>query len=119
MDVLPRDNSAGDDIIGRPDCVAQCMDVYGGVMFHEEKTFTFRFNLDAAFPEDYDGDADNHAWLQEWDKQIKPELLKVVFESLRRHHSWNVHVRNRGISPLDEIEVAMEKDFSKDPSILN
>ena len=88
-------------------------------MFHEEKTFIFRFSLDAAFPEDYDGDADNHAWLQEWDKQIKPELLKVVFESLRRHHSWNVHVRNRGISPLDEIEVAMEKDFSKDPSILN
>ena len=43
-------------------------------MFHEEKTFTFRFSLDAAFPEDYDGEADNHAWLQEWEKQIKPEL---------------------------------------------
>ncbi len=88
-------------------------------MFHEEKTFTFRFSLDAAFPEDYDGDADNHAWLQEWEKQIKPELLKVIFDSLRRHHAWEVHVRNRGISPLDEIEVAMEKDFSKDPTILH
>src|SRR5690242_1561864 len=118
MDVLPRDGGVGGDIIGRPDCVAQCNGVYGGVMFHEEKTFTFRLSLDAAFPEVYEGDADNYAWLQEWEKQIKPELVKVVFESLRRHHAWKVHVRNRGISPLDEIEVAMEKDFSKDPTIL-
>lgn len=88
-------------------------------MFHEDKTFTFRFSLEARFPEDYDGDDDNLGWLREWEKQIKPELLKVVFDSLRRHYSWKVHVRNRGISPLDEIEVAMEKDFSKDPTILH
>jgi hypothetical protein len=88
-------------------------------MFHEEKTFTFRISLDVAFPEDYDGDEDNLAWLREWEKQIKPELLKVIFDSLRRHHDWKVHVRNRGISPLDEIEVAMEKDFSKGPTILH
>lgn len=81
-------------------------------MFQEDKTFTFRFSLEATFPEEYDGDEDNHAWLREWEKQIKPELLKLMFESLRRHPSWKVHVRNRGLSPEDEIEVVMAKDFS-------
>jgi len=30
-----------------------------------------------------------------------------------------VHVRNRGVSPEDEIEIAMMKDFTKDLSPLN
>ena len=63
--------------------------------------------------------ADNHAWLQEWEKHIKPELLKLIFDSLRRRQAWNVHVRNRGMSPQDEIEVAMERDFSQRSSAVN
>lgn len=88
-------------------------------MFREEKTFTVRFTLEATFPEEYEGDADNHAWLQEWEKQIKPELLKQIFETLRRRLTWNVHVRNRGVSPQDEIEIAIERDFSQRSSLLN
>jgi hypothetical protein len=88
-------------------------------MFREEKTFTVRFSLEATFPEDYEGDADNYAWLQEWEKHIKPELLKLIFDSLRRRQAWNVHVRNRGLSPQDEIEVAMERDFSPRSSTVN
>ena len=84
-------------------------------MFHEEKTFTFRFNLEAAFPDEYEGDEDNKVWLQEWERQIKPELLKLIFDSLRRHRSWKVHVRNRGVSPEDEIEISMVKEFSPQP----
>ncbi|HJU04858.1 MAG TPA: hypothetical protein VJ692_06860 [Nitrospiraceae bacterium] len=84
-------------------------------MFQEEKTFNLRFSLEAHFPEDYDGDEDNQAWLQEWEKYIKPDMLKVLFESLRKHRTWSAHVRNRGISPLDEIEIAMVRDISPDP----
>ncbi len=88
-------------------------------MFQEEKTFRFRFTLEASFPEDYEGDADNYAWLQEWDKEIKPELLRLIFDSLRRHPSWSVHVRNRGLSPLDEVEIAMVRDFNTGRSTVN
>jgi len=28
-----------------------------------------------------------------------------------------MHVRNRGLSPNDEIEIAMVKDFRKDPPV--
>lgn len=82
-------------------------------MIEEEKTFTFRFNLEARFPDDYEGDEDNYRWMEEWERLIKPDMLKVIFESLRRHPNWTVHVRNRGISPLEEIEIALVKDHIK------
>lgn len=80
-------------------------------MFLEEKNFTFRFSLEATFPENYEGEEDNYAWLQEWERLVKPELVKTIFEALRRYPAWTVHVRNRGISPEDEIEIAVIKDF--------
>ena len=81
-------------------------------MFHEDKTFNLRFSLEASFPDDYDGDEDNHVWVQDWEQRIKPEMMKILFDFLRRHSAWTVRVRNRGLSPLDEIEIAMARDFS-------
>ena len=81
-------------------------------MFQEEKTFNLRFTLEARFPDNYDGDEDGQIWVKEWEQQLKPELVKMVFDYLRRHPAWTVHVRNRGASPLDEIEIAMLKDFT-------
>lgn len=83
-------------------------------MFEEEKTFTLRFNLVAGFPEDYDGDDDEYAWLHDWETRIKPDLLKTVVAALRAHPSWSVHVRNRGMSSTDEVEIALQKTFSTD-----
>lgn len=57
-------------------------------MYQEEKTFTFRFSLEASFSDDYEGEEDNQVWAQEWETRIKPDLLKALFESLRRHRSW-------------------------------
>lgn len=82
-------------------------------MYQEEKTFTLRFSLEASFSDDYEGEEDNQAWVREWEARIKPELLKVLFESLRQHRSWQTHVRNRGKSPADEIEIVLTRDFSK------
>lgn len=81
-------------------------------MTNEEKQFCLRFSLEAHFPEEYEGEEDNYEWLKDWDNHIKPELLKVVFDALRRHPLWTVHVRNRGLSPQDEIEIAMTKDLT-------
>ena len=80
-------------------------------MYHEEKTFNLRFHLEAQFPEEYDGDEDAHAWEYDWDTRIKPEIIKAVFEALRNAPSWSSHIRNRGKSSADEIEIAMMKVF--------
>ena len=81
-------------------------------MYQEEKTFTLRFTLEASFPDDYDGEEDRHAWVQDWESRIKPHLLKTLFESLRQRPAWKSHVRNRGVSPADEIEIVLSRDFS-------
>ena len=61
-----------------------------------EKSFTIRFSLAAkiseALWEDDDFEADD--WLTEWE----------------------AHIRNRGISSLDEIEIAVERSFVVPPS---
>lgn len=80
-------------------------------MFTEDKVFSLRFCLEATFPEDYDGDADQHHWLGEWEGAIKADVLKAVFAALRRHPGWTARVRNRGMSEQDEIEIVMSKDF--------
>jgi len=74
-------------------------------MYQEEKSFTLRFSLEASFPDDYEGDEEHQAWVG--------DLLKALFESLRQHRSWRTHVRNRGKSPADEIEIVLARDFSK------
>ncbi len=82
-------------------------------MYQEEKTFTLRFSLEASFPDDYEGEEDNQAWVREWEARIKPDLLKVLFESLRQQRAWQAHIRNRGKSPEDEVEIVLARDFSK------
>jgi hypothetical protein len=86
-------------------------------MYQEDKTFTLRFSLEARFPDDYEGDDDHHAWLRGWEARMKPELIRAVFEALRRSTHWTVHTRNRGKSPEDEIEVVLERDFSQSQSL--
>ena len=81
-------------------------------MYQEDKTFTLRFSLEARFPDDYEGDDDDHAWLRNWETRIKPDLIKTVFESLRRTPEWKARTRNRGKSPDEEIEIVLERDYS-------
>jgi len=81
------------------------------IVVREEKTFNLRLTLEAEFPDDYEGDEDEYKWVREWDQDLKPALLKLIFDSLRKHSSWKAHVRNRGASPLDEIEIALVKSF--------
>ena len=82
-------------------------------MHREEQSFNLRFTVEASFPDDYEGAEDQRAWTGEWEARIKPDILKMVFESLRRQPGWAAHIRNRGKSALDEIEVVVERDFGK------
>jgi hypothetical protein len=79
-----------------------------------EKTFTLRFSLLANIPDELWGDEDfeEDAWLDQWETGIKPGLVRVIFAHLRCFPGWQVRVRNRGISPADEIEVVLERTLS-------
>ena len=85
-------------------------------MYQEEESFNLRFSLEAQFPDEYDGEDDEMAWLKEWESQVKPEIVKSIFQTLERHPGWAARFRNRGMAATDEIEIVVEKSFS-DPSL--
>ena len=80
-------------------------------MFTEDKTFNLRFNVEANFPDDYEGEEDERVWLREWEQLIKPQVMKTVFTLLRDHPEWTARARNRGMSQEDEIEIVLTKQF--------
>ncbi|MBI3770690.1 MAG: hypothetical protein HY271_19650 [Deltaproteobacteria bacterium] len=76
-----------------------------------DKTFLLRFTLEAEIPdalweqEDFEEDA----WLDEWEIGVKPGLIRAVFTHLRSVPAWSARIRNRGVSPLDEIEIVVSR----------
>jgi len=82
-------------------------------MEKKEKTFTIRFSLTATIPDALwdDEDFDEDTWLDEWEAAIKPGLLRAVFSHIRSFSNWQAHIRNRGVSPLDEVEIVVEHYF--------
>jgi len=86
-------------------------------MESRDKTFVLRFSLTANIPEAlWDDDTfEGDEWLNEWEVALKPTLIRAIFAHLRSFPNWEAHVRNRGISPLDEIEIVLERSFSVPP----
>jgi len=86
-------------------------------MESREKTFIMRFSLNTRIPDALwdDEEFEEDAWLNEWEIAIKPGLIRAIFAHLRSFPNWEAHARNRGISPLDEIEVVLERSFSVPP----
>ena len=82
-----------------------------------EKTFTVRFTISAAIPEVLleDDDFDEDAWRQEWEVRVKPGLIRAIFSHLRSVPDWEAHIRNRGVSPLDEIEIVAQRTYQAPP----
>src|SRR5262245_50847876 len=76
-------------------------------MLTPEKTFLLRFSLQAELSDDSDEDDDEY--LKEWEGQLKPAVIRAVFQTLRTHPRWEAHVRNRGIASEYEVEVVVTR----------
>ncbi len=85
-------------------------------MYKEEQSFNLRFSLEAKFPDDYDGEEDERVWLKQWETQVKPDIVKSIFQTLERYPGWAARFRTRGMAATDEIEIVLEKSYS-DPSL--
>jgi hypothetical protein len=81
----------------------------------EEREFNLRFSLEARFADDYEGDLDGFAWLPEWEKSLKPAIVRAVFDTIERNPAWRARVRNRGASTENEIEVVVERVLGPKP----
>lgn len=80
---------------------------------NDEHAFLLRFSLSADIPAEAweDEDFEGNEWLDEWEGQIKPGLVRAVFSYLRQFAGWSFHLRNRGVSPLNEIEIVVKREW--------
>jgi hypothetical protein len=88
----------------------------GGGMFREEKTFAFASAWKLNSPSPTTVRPISMPGCRNGRKQLKPELMRLLFDRLRQQPGWQVYIRNRGLSPQDEIEIAMVRDFSPPPN---
>ena len=86
-------------------------------MYKEEQSFNLRFSLEATFPDEYDGEDDERVWLKQWEAQVKPDIVKSIFQTLERYPGWAARFRNRGMASTEEIEIVLEKISYSDPSL--
>jgi len=82
-------------------------------MQSDEHGFLLRFSVRADIPGEAleDDDFDERAFLVEWERAVKPELVRAVFQALRAAPGWTAHVRNRGAALEDEVEIVVERTY--------
>ena len=78
-----------------------------------EEDFLLRFRLEVEFSEECldDDDFDETGWRAEWERGLKPRVIRAVFDALRAVPEWSAHVRNRGVSTEDEVEVVVRRVY--------
>jgi hypothetical protein len=85
-------------------------------MQSDEYAFLLRFSVRADIPGAVlaDDDFDERAFLAEWEAALKPDVVRAVFQALRAVPGWTAHVRSRGASSADEIEIVVERSYATD-----
>lgn len=78
-----------------------------------EDSFRLRFSLEIEISDERleDDDFDENAWRPEWERAVKPRVVRAVFDALRERPEWTAHVRNRGAAADDEVEVVVRRTY--------
>jgi hypothetical protein len=74
----------------------------------EEREFVLRLELRCSFPEDYDGEEDGYAWVEEF-RPIAGEIVQAAVAAVARRPGWRVRARNRGRPSDEEITLVLER----------
>ena len=82
-------------------------------MYKIEESFRLRFSLEIEISDECleDDDFEEDSWRAEWDGDLKPRVVRAVFDALRESPEWTTRVRNRGISSGDEVEVVVTRRY--------
>ena len=85
-------------------------------MQSDEYGFLLRFSVRAEIPSELleDDEFDERGFLEEWERGLKPEVVRAIFQVLRAFPGWEAHVRNRGASADDEIEIVVERGYEEE-----
>lgn len=76
--------------------------------YREETSWTIRLEVEASFPEDYDGDDDGYVWRERFRREVQPAVATAVFRQLQALEGWKVRPANRGLPPTDELLIHLD-----------
>jgi len=71
----------------------------------EEGRFVVQIALSAEFAEDYEGDDDGYAWLEQWRARVQARIARAVFAELRAEPGFVAVPAPRGGSPDEELAI--------------
>jgi hypothetical protein len=71
----------------------------------EEGSLTIRIELAAEFGDDYEGDDDGNAWLERWHADVRPRVVRALFEALRSDPRFDAIPVSRGRAPAENVDV--------------
>jgi hypothetical protein len=78
-------------------------------MHREEREFSIILHLGASFDESYEGDDDGFVWFeQRFEGELKPRLLRAVFDVLRSDPRFVARAAPRGRDPDHAVEIDVE-----------
>jgi hypothetical protein len=75
----------------------------------EEREFSIHLHLSAEFAADYEGDDDGYAWFDRFEGELKPRLIRALFDALQQAPGWQAVAAPRGRDP----ELALEIDVRR------
>jgi hypothetical protein len=76
-------------------------------MHREERSFSIELHLLAEFDDDYEGDEDGYAWVERFERDVKPALVRAVFDAARNARGWTAISAPRGRDPGTAVEIEL------------
>lgn len=71
----------------------------------EERELSIVIHLSATFSAEYEGDDDGYEWYEHFDREVKPELVRAIFGTLRAHPRFAALPAPRGGDPQSVVEI--------------
>lgn len=78
--------------------------------YSEETTWTIRLEVEAKFPEDYEGEEDGYVWRERFRQEVQPAVATAVFRQLQALEGWKVRPANRGLPATEELLIRIERE---------
>ena len=77
----------------------------------EERQFAIQLHLVAEFADDYEGDEDGYAWHERFEQELRPAVIRAVFDALRARPGWTVTAAPRGRDPSETLEIRVQRQL--------
>lgn len=74
-------------------------------MHREERSFTIELSLVAEFDDEYQGEDDGYAWVERFERDVRPRLVRAVFDAVREAPGWTAVAAPRGRDPGRAVEI--------------